>query len=64
MRSPMDDPMVLESSLPYPETLDESVLLARAAKIQEVRLLENGVDENVTEADSSYIEVTGRGEAP
>lgn len=47
MYSVMDDsdPMLLESRLPYPKTLDKTVLVARAKEIQEVPLPENAVHE-------------------
>jgi hypothetical protein len=52
------DVMVLESRLPYPKTLDKSVLVARAQEIQEVLLPGNAVHENI---DGSGV--TGSGES-
>jgi hypothetical protein len=59
------DVMVLESRLPYPKTLDKSVLqlVARAQESQEVLLPGNAIHENVDGAASAYIQVTGSGES-
>jgi hypothetical protein len=55
------DPMLLESSLPYPETLDKTVLDARAQEVQEVLLLEDAVHENVIDAGLGCMDVTETG---
>jgi hypothetical protein len=54
------DVMVLESRLPYPKTLDKSVLqlVARAQESQEVLLPGNAIHENI---DGSGV--TGSGES-
>ena len=59
-----DDPMLLESRLPYPKTLDKAVLVARGKGIWEVPLSVNPLHKNATGADSGYMEVRGSGEAP
>ncbi|XP_024359746.1 uncharacterized protein [Physcomitrium patens] len=58
--SVMDDPMILESRLPYPETLDKSVMAARAREMQKERP-ESAVDENGIDAASGHKDVTERG---
>lgn len=59
------DPMILESRLLYPKTLDETVLVAREKVIQKVLLPKDVAhDQNVVVASSGYMEVTERGGAP
>ncbi len=64
MMTAEDDPMVLESLLPYPKDVDRSVLAARAWEMQEVGL-ENGVFEiSVVDSPASGAkEVTEQGKA-
>jgi hypothetical protein len=52
------DPMLLESRLPYPETLDKTVLDARAREIQPLLVLEDPVHESVIDAGLGCMDVT------
>lgn len=51
------DPMLLESSLPYPDRLDKTVLDVRAREGQEVLLLKDAIHENVIDAGLGCMDV-------
>lgn len=55
------DPMLLESSLPYPKTLDETVLIVRAQDIPKLILPENAGQESVIGAGSGCMKVAEAG---